>query len=460
MTIPALPILEQNGLVHPAQLEPELEFIFKHALVQEASYASLLKADRKTLHRVVAEIVEETHPNRLTEFAGTLAYHYAAAGDDRKAVEYLLMAGEQILSQFALRMAQPLFDQAAEIARANGWHVELGRACGGLGEIYRLTGETEKSIASFSEAIEKTTSPQMRGYYFMQLGQTYHLNLYQFDRSLEYYKKAEEEFLKEAEPGKLGRLYTNLGYYHAIMPVPDDVTVGLEYLAKACELLESTQHYNDYAFACGYTALAYSELEAPKGIEWGKRTLALCSQYGLIEPKEVAAIALGHAHRISFRFEEAAQYYRQALQENSITGYVIARALIQINLAQTLTALGRFHEALESLQEAEELFHKLNHKSVYSWVKPVRSFVLRELKRDEEADRETAEGLANARDKSLIYFRWIETSVLMKRDEAAIALLKQYRPELSFQVLNALRLDPIYAHLRNNPDFLSLLGDL
>ena len=43
--------LEQSGLVQVAALEPELEYLFRHALVQDAAYSSLLKQDRRALHQ-------------------------------------------------------------------------------------------------------------------------------------------------------------------------------------------------------------------------------------------------------------------------------------------------------------------------------------------------------------------------------------------------------------------------
>ena len=47
--------LEASGLIEIAALQPELEYLFRHALVQDAAYASLLKQERRTLHRAAAE---------------------------------------------------------------------------------------------------------------------------------------------------------------------------------------------------------------------------------------------------------------------------------------------------------------------------------------------------------------------------------------------------------------------
>jgi predicted ATPase len=52
-----LTALETSGLIRRLQVQPEIEYLFRHALVQEATYASLLRQDRKQLHRSVGEAI-------------------------------------------------------------------------------------------------------------------------------------------------------------------------------------------------------------------------------------------------------------------------------------------------------------------------------------------------------------------------------------------------------------------
>jgi tetratricopeptide (TPR) repeat protein len=87
--------LEGVELIRERRRLPELEYIFKHALVQEATYSSILVERRRHLHLRAAECIEELFVARLEEFYGVLAYHYAAAEVWEKAQEYLFMAGDQ-----------------------------------------------------------------------------------------------------------------------------------------------------------------------------------------------------------------------------------------------------------------------------------------------------------------------------------------------------------------------------
>ncbi len=53
-------------------MEPELEYLFRHVLVQDAAYASLLKQERRELHRRVADTLIELYPERRGELAGVI----------------------------------------------------------------------------------------------------------------------------------------------------------------------------------------------------------------------------------------------------------------------------------------------------------------------------------------------------------------------------------------------------
>ena len=93
-----LSTLESAGLIRLAQFEPDLEYLFRHTLVQDAAYATLLTADRKRQHQVVGEAIEHLYPDRLNEYAAMLARHFEQAGNNRHALEYFSRAGDTALA--------------------------------------------------------------------------------------------------------------------------------------------------------------------------------------------------------------------------------------------------------------------------------------------------------------------------------------------------------------------------
>ena len=95
--------LEAVGLIRLVKTHPELEFMFRHALIQEAAYNSLLLEDRKKLHRQVGEAIEQTYPDQVAsrELAPVLADHFAKAEDDQRALKYFTMAGDANAAVYA-----------------------------------------------------------------------------------------------------------------------------------------------------------------------------------------------------------------------------------------------------------------------------------------------------------------------------------------------------------------------
>lgn len=112
--------LENSGLIAIANLLPELEYLFRHALVQDTAYDSLLRQDRRKLHRIVGEALERSYPDRLDELAAQLAAHFAEAGQDQRALVYYTRAAKQAARRYANAEAAMYYGSASEIAKRVG----------------------------------------------------------------------------------------------------------------------------------------------------------------------------------------------------------------------------------------------------------------------------------------------------------------------------------------------------
>ena len=106
--------LTETELIREKQRVPEVEYIFKHALVQESTYESILLKKRHELHAKVAEAIERLFTDRLDEFTSVLAYHYAKAERWEKAQGYLFKAGDQAGAIAADAEALAHYQQALE----------------------------------------------------------------------------------------------------------------------------------------------------------------------------------------------------------------------------------------------------------------------------------------------------------------------------------------------------------
>src|SRR5439155_987213 len=117
----ALAELRHLDLIRERTRTPELEYVFKHALIHDAAYESILLQRRRELHALAGEAIERLFAARLEEFYGVLAYHFARAERWERAQDYLFKAGERAEKVAGDAEALAHYQQAvAAYARAFG----------------------------------------------------------------------------------------------------------------------------------------------------------------------------------------------------------------------------------------------------------------------------------------------------------------------------------------------------
>ena len=95
------------------------DYAFKHALVRDALYQSLLTERRSALHLKIAEEIERRSGNRFAEVAEVLAYHYSQTDQVEKPSLYLSMAGSKSLGVYSLDEATTHFTAALALLDKN-----------------------------------------------------------------------------------------------------------------------------------------------------------------------------------------------------------------------------------------------------------------------------------------------------------------------------------------------------
>jgi predicted ATPase len=97
----ALDQLSDAGLLFCRGTAPHASYLFKHALVQDAAYSTLLRGRRQELHARVAAALEQHFPDRVERQPELLAHHLTAAGGTERAVEQWLKAGRRAAVRLA-----------------------------------------------------------------------------------------------------------------------------------------------------------------------------------------------------------------------------------------------------------------------------------------------------------------------------------------------------------------------
>jgi class 3 adenylate cyclase len=108
----------------------EAEYLFKHYLIQEVAYNTILLNKRKELHGAIAKAIEELYPDRLLEFYELLAFHYEKAEMWDKAAEFLSKSGHKVRQMYSQEESKGFFERKSAAvkklyqstsAKVSGW---------------------------------------------------------------------------------------------------------------------------------------------------------------------------------------------------------------------------------------------------------------------------------------------------------------------------------------------------
>ncbi len=137
---------QRADLVRELATIPEREYGFKHILVQEATYSTLLLRRRRELHNLVAEALTELYVDRLETLRPILAFHYERAEEWDQALEHTLAAAEVARSAFANREALTHLSAAIDLLERVTRPAELRM------RVLRQRAEVTKDLGDFEAA--------------------------------------------------------------------------------------------------------------------------------------------------------------------------------------------------------------------------------------------------------------------------------------------------------------------
>lgn len=109
--------LVEAELLYQRGLPPQARFIFKHALIQDTAYQSLLKSRRQQLHQLIAQVLAEQFPETVETQPELLAHHYTEAGLVEQAIPYWQKAGQRASQRSAYVEAAKLLMKGLEVLK-------------------------------------------------------------------------------------------------------------------------------------------------------------------------------------------------------------------------------------------------------------------------------------------------------------------------------------------------------
>jgi tetratricopeptide (TPR) repeat protein len=416
-----LALLEQAGLIQLAQAEPELEYLFRHALLQETVYHSLLKSDRRALHRMVAQALEDHYAQRPEEAFGLLAYHYQRAEVVDKAREYLLKAAEQAAGRFANEDALRYYADALALTHDPALRFNLLAACETLHDLRGERAAQQADVNALADLAETLADDARRAE--AQLRQaSLALATSDYDGAYRAAQRAVAlgEAARRADLAAAGEMHLGM-----VLTEQGDYASARERLARALALARANAllrleadclrqlgaiayHQSDFAAARAYFeqslalyrrggdlrgearalnnlgGVAYSLGDFASAQACLHETMLLYQKTGDRRGEGVALGNLGLLADTRGDHAQAEHYYREYLRVSSEIGDRASEGLALTNLGTVHLRLGRLAEAEGRLMRALAVSREIGERQGEGLVLAQLS-LLAHLRQDDEA---------------------------------------------------------------------------
>ena len=345
------------------------EYLFKHALLRDATYETVLLGERRMWHEKTANWLIETSGERAVEYAATIAAHYEKSQNIGQTAEWFGRAGEQSIKTHTLKSATAYFQKAlnyvgedSEISPKQilGWQK-------GLGIAFWAQAKFAESIESFQKSLEIAKAVDDK---ILQVRTLYMISSSQFEKGepRAAFESATEgvhiaRIAGNAEDARLalaavlyrqGRATLSLGNYD------EAIALGEEGLRIAEEFGE--HGFSEKAFCyhlLGGTNMLLGRFE--RSIFYEEQELALTRKLGNKRTEANALNSLGEALRMAGDGEKAVVKYNEALKIAREIGNKNSEIMILSNMGGALIVSGDCEKAETHLNKTMQLIGDSEH---------------------------------------------------------------------------------------------------
>jgi tetratricopeptide (TPR) repeat protein len=349
--------LERLDLIRARALQPDLEYIFKHALTQEVVYNGLLKKERRAIHERIGLVMEQLFHDRLPEFYETLAYHFKQSQSIIKAVNYLMKAGEKSLKRYALEEAHQYYQEAFELLSNKtskdkedqlllidvilDWAMVL---------YYRADCKGwEKIFLDYKTLAEKLGDKERLGMFYAWLGFSLWFRE-RFTDSYEYLCKAIQIGDDINNQKVIGYGCTWICWTCAELGLFDEAIMNGKRAQKIAKILDSDQYLYFKSLAALANTYIYTG-EIKKALDAGQRMLDYGCKHSNIRSISLGHTYIGYSHFIAGDYPLAKTYAQKAVQISVDPLYSIGSNLL---LGFSHAFLGEFEKIGETAKQEWE----------------------------------------------------------------------------------------------------------
>ena len=451
----ALAQLEQAELVFRRGEPPEAVYSFKHALVRDAAYESLLKSRRQQLHGQIARALEERFADIVASQPEIVAHHFTEAGLVEPAIDYWLKAGQQAARRSAnaealnhlarglellpniddpmLRNKSELLLQTSlgnSLRATKGWSIDsvkhaytralqLCKESGfdehtlpavfglwtwnflraALGEAQALAEHLVNTAENADDSVYKVLAHEALGFTLFARGKfaAAHAALERSISMCEDSKAAAYLDLSAQDPRVHVRLYDGMALW--LLGYPDQ---ALRICAEARRYADTSQHPFSEAMARTISLRVHQfRGEAAVVARQADAAIALCEEHEFVHYLAMALILRGWASAQQGEFEKGIAEIQEGLEKERATGALLFESYTLGLLADACIKNERYGQAFDFLDQAQLRLDEENSERFYAAeiYRLLGETYLRSRQDLDQAERYLCKGLEVAREQ-------------------------------------------------------------
>lgn len=352
----ALHDLTDSAFIFQERSFPEIEYSFRHVLLQEAIYQSIPQRRRKELHRLVAESIERLFPDRLKEHCERLAYHFNKSDDADKAVEYLLKAGEKARLSYsneeACRYFKEVLRRLESLDRSIARDRQRLTAYDGLARVSLLAYQMREAERYFRRSLDLARSMGLEARELVHLLHGQALVAYDTNRSEEMIRIGRQGLiLLGKERASVEVALMNLSVARGFRNMRENEQY-LKYAKRNAKFIKRLPYTADLLWPLINIAHSQLDLNNPdQAKNWFRYTEELAIRH---QDLNALAIVRGEIGLHIYRLQGD---HRRALEQHR-TNLALDRKIGSGRLAFDLFSVGRNWEFLGNLQKALQYYRE------------------------------------------------------------------------------------------------------
>ena len=338
------------------------EYLFKHAILRDVTYETVLKRLRRIYHGQAAIWLIQHSDERANEYAGLIAEHFERAGEKFQAVEWYGRAADQAQKTYAVEAALAYYQKALDLSKEEqvpytqktAWYDEYG-------ELLRQRAEYDRAVEIYSAMLglaEAEADPI--GEARAHIGLSFlHENMDNHLLSLEYARKAETAARRAGAAGKIElavALYKQGGSHYFLGKASDALRLGEQMKALCDKFGDSYDELRTRARCYNLLGTVYGMMEDyDEQILYRQRCLALFEQLGDLRYVSLMSASLSSCYMISGDYATALEVGQSGIKIAQEIGSLHSEISLTQLIAQIYVYQGQYSLAEGAIQRAFDM---------------------------------------------------------------------------------------------------------